>query len=336
MDSHSKNFPTSRHINEDISSLTGERLLELCELENSDLFGIVGGPPCQGFSAIGKRNVGDKRNTLFLEFFRLVSETKPNFFLAENVLGILNQQYNNTRDEAFRLVTNSYKILAPLIIHANEYGAATTRTRVFFIGVREDINGSDKILDYLTNYKQGNPFYVKDALSGLPLNISEKWNNYNSSWQEIELDHSNEYLSNINRLYDNVGDPIAIDRYLKNREVSGFISTRHSKDVSDRYSKLAPGCQDRVSKSTRLKFDGFCPTLRAGTDNTKGSFQAVRPIHPTIPRVITPREAARLQGFPDWFQFHETIWHSFRQIGNSVCPVAAEKVLLAIRNAISI
>ncbi|MFS9669280.1 DNA cytosine methyltransferase, partial [Klebsiella pneumoniae] len=58
-----------------------------------------------------------------------------------------------------------------------------------------------------------------------------------------------------------------------------------------------------------------------------GSYQAVRPIHPTSPRVITPREAARLQGFPDWFQFHPTKWHSFRQIGNSVSPIVAEHIM---------
>ena len=60
---------------------------------------------------------------------------------------------------------------------------------------------------------------------------------------------------------------------------------------------------DPVSKSRRLNSNGFCPTLRAGTGSDKGSYQAVRPLHPTENRVITPREAARLQGFPDWFQF---------------------------------
>ena len=88
--------------------------------------------------------------------------------------------------------------------------------------------------------------------------------------------------------------------------------------------------QDRISKSTRLDPQGFCPTLRAGTGPEKGSFQAVRPIHYQYSRVITPREAARLQGFPDWSKLPDTIWHGFRQIGNSVSPIAAERVLSAI------
>jgi len=88
---------------------------------------------------------------------------------------------------------------------------------------------------------------------------------------------------------------------------------------------------DKVSKFPRLSWDGLCPTLRAGTDSSRGSYQAVRPIHPDKNRVITPREAARLQGFPDWFQFSPTKWHSFRQIGNSVSPFVAEAVLDVIR-----
>jgi len=88
---------------------------------------------------------------------------------------------------------------------------------------------------------------------------------------------------------------------------------------------------DKISKFPRLRWDGLCPTLRAGTDKHKGSYQAVRPIHPDEDRVITPREAARLQGFPDWFQFSPTKWHSFRQIGNSVSPFVGEAVLDVIR-----
>ena len=76
--------------------------------------------------------------------------------------------------------------------------------------------------------------------------------------------------------------------------------------------------------------NGLCPTLRAGTSSLNGSFQAVRPIHPIFNRVITPREAARIQGFPDWFLFHPTKWHSFKQIGNSVSPLMGEGILKII------
>ncbi|KAA1337570.1 DNA cytosine methyltransferase, partial [Escherichia coli] len=76
------------------------------------------------------------------------------------------------------------------------------------------------------------------------------------------------------------------------------------------------------------------PTLRAGTGADKGSHQAVRPLHPDSGRVITVREAARLQGFPDWFCFHPTKWHSFRMIGNSVSPIVSKAILSKIFIAI--
>ncbi|WP_430402799.1 DNA cytosine methyltransferase [Fluviicola sp.] len=336
IESHSKNFPYSKHIHDDVSTLTGKSLSGLTGLGSSELAGLIGGPPCQGFSTMGKRNVLDDRNKLFSDFFRLASELKPVFFMAENVPGILNSQYDEIRKNAFKIVESDYTVLAPIKIKASEFGAATTRTRVFFIGVRKDIKGAENIEQAILNQKSTDSIYVKEALLGLPENISDDWDNYISSWQKIKRVKTSNYLSELNKIIDQLGDPIALERYLKKSEVSGCFGTRHSNDVSKRYGLLMPGQQDIISKSTKLNQDGYCPTLRAGTDSSKGSFQAVRPIHPTQSRVITPREAARLQGFPDWFQFHETKWHSFRQIGNSVCPVAAEKVLTAIKSTLNI
>jgi DNA (cytosine-5)-methyltransferase 1 len=86
------------------------------------------------------------------------------------------------------------------------------------------------------------------------------------------------------------------------------------------------GKSDPVTKAYRLEWNGQCPTIRAGTGADKGAFQAVRPLHPGKGRVITVREGARLQGFPDWFVFHPTKWHSFRMIGNSVSPIVSKGI----------
>jgi DNA (cytosine-5)-methyltransferase 1 len=112
--------------------------------------------------------------------------------------------------------------------------------------------------------------------------------------------------------------------------VSGLLTTVHSKEVARRYRTTRGGKTDAKTKSYRLEWDGQCPTLRAGTGSDKGSFQAVRPLHPGKGRVITVREAARLQGFPDWFVFHPTKWHSFRMIGNSVSPVVSHGLMKRI------
>ena len=97
--------------------------------------------------------------------------------------------------------------------------------------------------------------------------------------------------------------------------------------MEERFGILGYGEMDKISRASRLDPNNFCPTLRAGTGKDRGSFQSVRPIHYSAPRVIAPREAARLQGFPDWFLFHPTKWHSFRQIGNSVSPIVSEAIL---------
>jgi hypothetical protein len=89
-------------------------------------------------------------------------------------------------------------------------------------------------------------------------------------------------------------------------------------------------------KLPKLAADGISPTLRAGTDSTRGSHTAPRPIHPLRPRVITAREAARLHGYPDWFSFFPVKWHAYRQIGNSVCPPVARAIGAEIIRAMGI
>ncbi len=114
--------------------------------------------------------------------------------------------------------------------------------------------------------------------------------------------------------------------------ITGFKPTVHTSPVLGRMSDVPQGGVDAVSRCPRLAWEQPCPTLRAGTGPERGSFQSIRPIHPVEDRVITVREAARLQGFPDWFRFHTTQWHSFRMIGNSVSPLLARAVLSMLRS----
>ena len=127
---HTKNFPKSNHLDADIRRLTGEKLLQAAGLKAGKLDGLIGGPPCQGFSIIGHRRAADSRNNLFQKFFSLVAECRPKFFVAENVLGILDEQYDRIRREAFALV-DDYVVLKPMKFKASDFGAATSRERAF-------------------------------------------------------------------------------------------------------------------------------------------------------------------------------------------------------------
>jgi DNA (cytosine-5)-methyltransferase 1 len=206
----------------------------------------------------------------------------------------------------------------------------TTRTRVFFIGYDPDrltsINAAD-----LSDTAGVIPVTVRDAFVGLP-GVRSHWQHEDQSWRKIgQLPDSAFACRVLGMVPRGTGNADAISQLRSKRVVSGFLGTLHAEETIARFSKLKPGEVDPVYRSPRLKLDGFCPTLRAGTNSDRGSYQAVRPIHPTAPRVITPREAARLQGFPDWFVFNPTKWHSFRQIGNSVSPLVAERLLARLK-----
>jgi len=331
---HKKNFPKVNHLAGNVNELTGETLLKHAKIEPGTLDGLIGGPPCQGFSVIGHRCVTDPRNNLFRKFFQLVSECKPTFFLAENVLGILDEQYANIREDALSLVRDSYVVLDPMRFKASDFGAPTSRERAFFIGYRRKGIKTLAQSDFEAA-KTTNAITVKTALTGLP-SIHSSWITNEQGMRKVGAMPTTPFFDHVrNGVPCEIGDPESLKLLHEEGIVSGCMGTMHSPEVKSRYQRLKPGQQDKISKSVRLISDGLCPTLRAGTAADKGSYQAVRPIHPTAPRVITPREAARLQGFPDWFQFAPTKWHSFRQIGNSVSPILAQRVLSVIYKAIA-
>lgn len=176
---------------------------------------------------------------------------------------------------------------------------------------------------------------MKHALHGLP-DVRANWQREEQSWRTVKALGESAFAERVRGMVPSgVGNRDSV--LLANRlRVSGFLGTSHSEQTIARFDALAPGEVDTVYRAPRLDPEGFCPTLRAGTNSDKGSFQAVRPIHPKKPRVISPREAARLQGFPDWFVFHPTKWHAFRQIGNSVCPIVAELLLARLAQAMGV
>ena len=329
-ETHRLNFPSTKHLQLDVGKLSGPQLLAAAGVQTGTLGGLIGGPPCQGFSSIGRKDPNDVRNELFGDFMRLVAETEPPFFLAENVPGILLKKNAAALEKALRNVPGHYHMLAPLEVDASLYGAPTNRTRVFFIGVDGRRLPALKAQAFAPapNVRSVS---VEDALAGLDLEVDPNPPLDQHVWTPVgELPAGAFYRRVQNSIPKNVGHHATLTRYKASREVSGHIGTLHAPEIAKRYGALAPGGKDAVSRSVRLKNDGFCHTLRAGTGPEKGSYQAVRPIHPTEPRVITPREAARLQGFPDWFLLPPTKWHSFRQIGNSVSPLVAEAVLTVL------
>ena len=332
---HKVNFRKSHHLSADVSQLTGEEISSSFRLAKNEIVGIIGGPPCQGFSNMGRRNQKDERNRLFVDFFRIVSDLRPRFFLAENVPGIMRPGNRSIIDEALGRVTDMYSVLEPLKITACDYGVPTKRTRIFFIGYQPEKMDSLALRSF-QKPDDVETVRVKHALDGLIEAVDPSWQKEEEGWRESSCNGDGFFVSRLQgHVPVGVGDPVALRRLVDEGKSSGTLGTVHSDAVRQRYAALGPGEVDRVSKAKRLDPEGFCPTLRAGTGPDKGSYQAVRPIHPSRPRVITPREAARLQGFPDWFTFSPSKWHSFRQIGSSVSPIVAERLMTTVRSALA-
>ena len=332
--SYKLNFPRARFRTLDLSLVEPQYLLKTIGSSPGRIEGIIGGPPCQGFSYIGKRDINDPRNALVHKFFHFVNVIQPAFFVMENVLGILDQPFRNLLDSGIDSVSHRYKIIGPIPLNASEFGAATARPRIFIIGYQSSrmnpLNASD--IDQL---KVKNGATVFQALHDLPGLSAGKQNTAGDFWakynREPETGAQGNYARQARKFP--VGDLAAplVRQARKAGLISGFQPTIHSEQVLKRFKEVRRGGIDKISRCPRLSWDEACTTLRAGTGKDKGSYQSIRPIHPVRNRVITVREAARLQGFPDWFQFHPTKWHSFRMIGNSVSPYLAETVLQLLR-----
>lgn len=308
--SFKKNFPNTRLLLKDIAELTKSELEDLIP-EGVD--GIVGGPPCQAFSGMGRGIEDDPRRDLLAQYFRIVSILEPKFFLMENVPGLLFEKNIHVLRSAIDSLHPKWKVLEPVILDAADYGAPTKRKRVFVVGFNtEKLIAPD--LESITR-SNGRKTTVKDAIEDLL--YTSRPNKEEDVWKHNKIEGISQY---------------ATEMRSSCLTFSGHHLTTHRPETISRYASVPAGGVDPVGKHKRLSWNGLCPTLRAGTGNDRGSYQSVRPLHPELNRVITPREAARLQGFPDSFYFHTTVWHSFRMIGNSVSPIIAEAVLKNISN----
>ncbi|WDQ98163.1 DNA cytosine methyltransferase [Devosia sp. J2-20] len=305
------NFPGSNMTLGDVSDLTGE---DLKKSAHGHVDGLIGGPPCQGFSLMGKRDELDPRRLLVDHFFRLVAELRPTFFVMENVVGLMQGEARTVLDNAISRLPSAYALTGPTILDASDFGVATNRKRVFVVGVLAEYAD----LPTLTPPAGALKATVRDAIADLALSreIGSDVQGFDL-WELPKRGYKSTYAETLRS---------------QDRRFTGNQRTVHSDSVTQRFATVVPGKSDLVGRHQRLSWDGLCPTLRAGTGSDRGSFQSVRPLHPDEPRVITVREAARLQGFPDIHRFHPTIWHSFRMIGNSVSPPVAAGVL---RNVIA-
>lgn len=337
---HAFNFPQCEVLCRDASKLSANDVLGAAERGfkrlhpgvpwPGQLDALIGGPPCQGFSAGGKREQGDERNDLLLHFVRLVEEIKPKTFCLENVAGLLEAKFDVIREDAFnRLKSAGYALSGTdRPVNSLNFGVPQSRRRVIVLGALGETAPERPV-------QSAGAVSVKDAFEGLP-----KPSDYTELLEsdDVELRAGDiERRSAISGAYARA--MAGLDAFPGDRSrprvwdpssLSGSRRTTHTKETIQRFAATEIGTVEPKSRLYRLPLDGPSRTLRAGTGSERGSHTSPRPIHPREDRVITVREAARLHGYPDWFRFHTTNWHGHRQVGNSVPPPLARAAARAL------
>lgn len=327
---HEFNFPYSSTICADVRDVTGKDIRNRSDIGTRDIDVVVGGAPCQGFSLIGKRSFDDPRNLLVAHYVRLVGELRPKYCVFENVKGLtVGKHVEFLKDLIAQLSSRGYDVLLPYrVLNAADYGVPQNRERLFLIGVRR----GQAMPEYPTPFP--NKITIGEAISDLPdAEAFEELENNDSVpvvWKTREV-----YAATLRGIIDDPSNFGYIRRYPLN-VLTASLQTKHTELTRRRFNLALPGQIERHSRFFKLAVTGQSNTLRAGTDSARGAFTSPRPIHPVFSRVITVREAARIHSYPDWFRFHKTKWHGFREIGNSVPPLLARQVAGAILRSMGI
>ena len=342
---HEFNFPDCAPICKSVSDTGAAYIRSNSGIGDRNVDVVFGGPPCQGFSMIGKRVLNDPRNSLLHHFVRLVVELKASYFVLENVRGLAIGAQGKFLDEVIgEFRKNGYRVVEEYrVLNAFHHGVPQDRQRLFVMGARKGFPLPEypRITHQPPNGapRTGGLFFdatptVWDALGDLP-EADHYEELLERDWVKARFKKPTEYSAPLR------GDSADRADYSVRREFDGALLTSslrtiHTELSRSRFQETKPGDTEPVSRFHKLDPKGICNTIRAGTASDHGAFTSPRPIHPFSPRCITVREAARLHSYPDWFRFHVTKWHGFRQIGNSVPPLLARAVAAKVREAIGV
>ena len=342
---HKFNFPFWSVLCKSVVETTGEEIRYSSAIGDTEIDVVFGGPPCQGFSIIGKRILEDPRNSLAFHFVRLVLELKPKFFVIENVPGMaLGESRNLLLEVINKFKTNGYDVKENYqVLNAACYGVPQNRDRLFVLGCRQGLHLPSYPLQITKPVRSKSNIFgwgvpdsptVWEAIKDLP-DVEHYPELYKQDWAVAEFDKPNDYSGQLRNLWL-IEDDYSYQRRHNPKILTSSLRTRHNLESVSRFAATPPGKTEPISRFYKLDPEGICNTLRAGTARNRGSFTSARPIHPFVPRCITVREAARLHSYPDWFRFHATKWHGFRQIGNSVPPFLAKSVASEIIKALDL
>lgn len=309
-----KNHPEVQMIVNDIRNIDQSGIFSEGEADV-----IIGGPPCQGFSMAGARIrngfIDDPRNYLFKHYFNVVKKVKPKVFIMENVKGILTMQKGKIFEEIKNIFQDSNLLegkgyhLYYKVVKAINFGIPQKRERVIIIGTTIDNLNIEELWNYtVQSIKKECPTYfdavtVRDAISNLPPTTED-----GVVKNPAPITDYQKYLASYNNYITN---------HTKTNHSELAINRMKCIDNGENFTSLHEDIKSVHSGSYgRLCWDEQAPTITTRFDTPAGG----RFIHPAENRTLSPREAARIQSFPDDFVFYGNKTTICKTIGNAVPP----------------
>lgn len=270
--------------------------------------GVIGGPPCQGFSLAGRRSEDDERNKLYQEYFKTLSIIKPDFFVIENVTGILSMKNGEVKEDIIKRAKKiGYNVYLDKLV-ASDYGVPQNRVRVFFVGIKESLDKGTFKFPKKFDYK----VTCEDAISDLP--SLDK----NDDPTKYKFEPMSKYQKEMRK---------------KSVEVHNHEQTFHTEETKKLISFVPQGGSIKDLPDD-LKGDRKYSSLLRRM-NSKSQSNTIDTGHRTYfhykeNRILSVREAARIQSFPDDYIFSGSKVNQYKQVGNAVPPLLAEQVAKAI------
>jgi DNA (cytosine-5)-methyltransferase 1/site-specific DNA-methyltransferase (adenine-specific) len=300
--SFAKNHP-------DVISFVGD-IKDISPLQVKEKIGdvdvIIGGPPCQGFSLKGKRKgLDDERNFLFKEYIKFVEYFNPKYFVLENVVAMLSDSNGYFKEEIKKAFEELGYFVSVGILNSLNFGVPQNRKRAIFIG--------SSISPISLPKGSSNIVTTWDAISDL------------AYLESGEGEFESEYKLPIQSEYQKIMRKNSFKLY-------NHKATKHSNIALDRLKRIPPECgkeylTEKISSTFgqtwgRLEKNKPSPTIITRFDTPSNGKNS----HPYLHRAITPREAARIQSFPDDFIFYGSKSSVIKQIGNAVPPLMAKEI----------
>lgn len=285
--------------------------------KNITLDVLVGGPPCQGFSIAGPRDMNDKRNSLYLAMVKLAERLKPQAVVLENVPGMLQ---TNGGIGAKRIIEDFKQIgykMTPKLLYAPDYGIPQIRKRVFFVGLRDsdcEFEFPDAVVDkehYVT---------CEEAIGDLPsLQTADGEIIYGDDIQDYATEPTSDYQKMMRRRSDKVANHVGSIPIEKTKNMIALVPEGKN------YKALPPEFQGIYKYHEALtRYHSKRPSNTINTGHRSH-------FHYKWNRIPTVRESARLQSFPDDFIFYGNKSEQYRQVGNAVPPMLGQVVATKLK-----